>query len=336
MAERAVFDRKKNPFFGHADVQHFLARRGKRVVGRIAAIENTLHNETYGDRLGFFGFFDVEPDAEATAALVGVARAWVADRGLDVMRGPVNYSTNDSCGVLIDGFDDAPTILMPYNRPDYDELLQGAGLKPAKDLVSLWLDHTDEIPERFRRVVQRRLSRSNVTIRPIDFTDAAGEIRRLENVYNRCWADNWGFVPATTAEFQHASKQMRPILEPDLSAVAEIDGKPVGLSLILKDINRLLPGTNGRLLPKALFRLLFQLKRVDRVRIVALGVVPEARGRAINEAFFLRAFDTGKLRYAGGEAGWILEDNRKMLAPIENTGGRITKRYRIYETPPNA
>lgn len=332
MAERDTFHRTGNPFFRHAAVEHYLARRGSRVVGRIAAIENRLHNETHGDRLGFFGFFDVEPDPEAATALVGAACTWIADRGLDRMRGPVNYSTNDSCGVLVDGFDEPPMILMPYNRPDYDDLLHGAGLETAKDLVALWIGTENEVPARFQRVVGRSLERYGVTLRPIDLSDAAGEIRRLEEVYNRCWADNWGFVPATTAEFEHASKQMKPLLEPDLSAVAEIDAKPVGLSLILRDLNRLLPGTNGHLFPKALVRLLFRLKRVGHVRIVALGVVPEARGRGINEALFLRAMEGARRKgYAGGEAGWILEDNRKMLAPIERVGGRVTKRYRIYE-----
>lgn len=334
IAERDTFDRKKNPFFRHAEVEHFLARRAGRVVGRIAAVHNRLHNDTHGDRLGFFGFFDVEPDPEAAAALVEAARAWVAARGLDRMRGPANYSTNDSCGVLIDGFDELPTVLMPYNRPDYDELLQGAGLDPAKDLVSLWINALNEIPERFRRVVARSLKRSRVTLRPIDLSDLAGEIRSLENVYNRCWADNWSFVPATTEEFEHASKQMRPLLEPDLSAVAEIDGVPVGLSLILKDVNRILRGTNGRLFPLGLFRLLFSLRKVRHLRTVALGVVHEARGRGITEAFFIRGMDGSRRKgYAGSEAGWILEDNRKMLAPILGVGGRITKRYRMYEMP---
>jgi GNAT superfamily N-acetyltransferase len=304
------------------------------VVGRIAATWNRLHNETHGDRLGFFGFFDVEPDPEAATLLVEAARSWIAARGLDRMRGPANYSTNDSCGVLIDGFDELPTILMPYNRPDYDELLQGAGCEPAKDLVSLWINANNEIPARFRRVVERSLKRSGVTLRPIDLSDLTGEIRRLENVYNRCWADNWGFVPATPEEFKHASKQMRPLLESDLSAVAEIDGVPVGLSLILKDLNRVLRGTNGRLFPLGLFRLLYSLRKVGHLRTMALGVVPEARGRGINEAFFIRGMDGSRRKgYAGSEAGWILEDNRKMLAPIEAVGGRITKRYRLYEMP---
>lgn len=332
VAERDTFDRRKNPFFEHAEVEHFLARRGRRVVGRIAAVDNRLHNETHDDRLGFFGFFDAEDDGEAVRALVDAARGWVAARGLARMRGPANYSTNDSCGVLIDGFDDPPAVLMPYNRPDYDGLLQAAGLEPVKDLVSLWIEATNPVPDRFRRAVERGVERSGVHLRPMDLHDVSGEIRRLERVYNRCWSDNWGYVPATAAEFEHASGQMRMLLDPDLSAVAEIDGEPVGLSLILKDVNRVLRGTNGRLFPLGLFRLLVSLRKVDRVRIVALGVVPEARDRGITQAFFLRAMDGAKRKgLAGGEAGWVLEDNRKMLAPIERAGGRVTKRYRLYE-----
>lgn len=332
VAERDTFDRRRNPFFEHADVQHFLARRGRRVVGRIAAIANRLHNETHADRLGFFGFFDAEDDPEAVTALVDAARAWVAARGLDRLRGPANYSTNESCGVLVEGFDDPPAVLMPYNRPDYDALLRQAGLDAVKDLVSLWIPAESPVPERFRRVVERGIEHSGVRLRPMDLKDVSGEIRRLEGVYNRCWADNWGYVPATAAEFEHASGQMRMLLDPDLSAVAEIDGVPVGLSLILKDLNRVLRGTDGRLFPRGIFRLLFSLRKVDRVRIVALGVVPEARGRGITEAFFLRAMDAARRKgLLGGEAGWVLEDNRKMLAPIERAGGHVTKRYRMYE-----
>lgn len=334
IVEKATFDRRRNPFFRHAAVEHFLARRGTQIVGRIAAIHNRLHNETYGDRVGFFGFFDAENDPEAVIALVEAARAWVASKELDRMRGPMNYSTNDTCAVLVDGFDVPPFVLMPYNRPDYDDLLQGAGLTPAKELLAYWLANTNWVPMRYRRVVDRRLSKLNVRVRPIDMSDLRGEIRRLKNVYNRCWADNWGFVPATAEEFEYAAGHMKTLLEPDLSAVVEIDGEPVGLSLVLRDLNAVLRGTNGRLFPLGLFRILFRLKHVSKVRIIALGVVPEARSRGINEALFLRAADASiRKGYEGGEAGWILEDNPKMRSAIETAGGVITKRYRIYEMP---
>jgi GNAT superfamily N-acetyltransferase len=333
MAERMLQDPRKNPFFEHGAAQHFLARRSGRIVGRIAAIENRRHNEFHGDRAGFFGFFDVEPDQEAASALVEAARTWTRERGLYPMIGPVCYSTNDVCGVLVDGFEEPPAILMPYNRADYDELLQGAGLVPAKDLLAFWLPTSAEVPERFRRVVERRMARGGIGLRSIDLRNLASEIEILLDVYNRCWERNWGFVPATEAEFRAMAKDMKMVVESDLSAVAEVDGRAVGFSLVLKDLNELLPGTGGRLFPLGLWKILRGMKRISRVRVIALGIVPEARGRAINEAFFLRAKDGASAKgYRGGEAGWILEDNEKMQAPIRAAGGRVTKRYRLYQT----
>jgi GNAT superfamily N-acetyltransferase len=333
IAERALMDRRSNPFFRHAEVEHFLARRGDRVVGRVAAIENRLHNEVHGDRVGFFGFFEVEPDPEAARALVEAARAWCAARGLSPVRGPVCYSTNDTCGVLVEGFDAPPTILMPYNRPDYDALLTAAGLRGAKDLLAYRIPSSPGLPERFHRVVRRSLARSKVHLRPLDFSDFEREASLLEDLYNRSWERNWGFVPATHEEFQHAAKDLVTLVHSDLSRVAERDGVPVGFSVFLRDLNRLLRGTSGRLLPTLWWRLWRGLPRVQESRCILLGVVPEARRLGINEAFFVHAYEVGaRLGLSGAEAGWILEDNAAMRAPIEAAQGRIVKRYRMYET----
>ena len=333
IAEADQMNRQKNPFFGHAEVEHFLARRNGRVVGRIAACENRAHNETYGDRLGFFGYLDFEDDLEVVEGLLKAAREWLAARGLDRMRGPACYSTNDTCGTLIDGFDRQPMILMPYNAPYYDARLLEAGLESAKDLLAFEITREGKVPDRFRRVIERRVARSKLELRQIDLKNLEDDIERLLDVYNRCWADNWGFVPATAEEFRHAAKQMVPVLEPNMSCVAELDGEPVGLSLILRNLNVLLPGTDGRLW-RALPRLLFGLKKIKQMRIIALGVVPERRGLGILEAMFLRSVDEGLARgYGPGEAGWFLEDNRLMQAPILAVGGEVTKLYRIYESP---
>ncbi|MHC5009860.1 MAG: N-acetyltransferase [Planctomycetota bacterium] len=333
MMERTTQDPKRNPFFAHGEAQHFLARRGRRVVGRIAAIENRRHNEYHDDKTGFFGFFDVEDDPDAATALVDAARRWIESRGLSPMRGPVCYSTNEVCGVLVDGFEDPPAILMPYNRPDYDALLRGAGLRPAKDLLAYWVPADTDVPERFRRVVTRRMERGHFRLRPIDLKQMDREVDVLLDVYNRCWERNWGFVPATDTEFRAMARDMKMVLEPDLSAVAERDGEAVGFSLILRDLNRLLRGTGGRLFPWGLPRILWGLKRVGHTRIIALGVVPEARGGAVAEAFFMRAMDNARKKgHVGGEAGWILEENEKMRAPLDAVGARPFKRYRLYES----
>jgi len=334
MAERDLMDRAKNPFFQHAEVQHFLARRGDRVVGRIAACENRLHNEVHEDRIGFFGFFDVETDAEAAGALLETARAWCAARGLSPMRGPANYSMNDSCGVLVDGFDDQPMILMPYNRPDYDALLQGAGLVPVKELLAYWISTRNPIPERFLRVVDRRMARSDITLRDIDLKHFDREVQILKDLYNRSWERNWGFVPATEAEFEHAAKDLKMLVEPRVSAVAERGGEPVAFSAFVRDVNRILKkgSGNGSLWPTLWARLAVGLKRIRHARCVLLGIVPEARGNAINEAFFVRAMRMGlALGYHGSECGWVLADNDAMRKPIETAGGFVTKRYRMYE-----
>ncbi|MDA1193787.1 MAG: N-acetyltransferase [Planctomycetota bacterium] len=332
MAERDQMNRAKNPFFEHAEVEHFLARRGDRVVGRIAAIENRLHNEVHGDTVGFFGFFDAEPDGEAVAGLLDAARTWTAARGLAPCWGPVNYSTNDACGVLVDGFDDPPMLLTPHNRPDYEALLLAAGARPVKDMLAYWIDASRPVPERFRRVVTRRLERSGITLRPLNLRQFKDEVQLLKDLYNRCWERNWGFVPATEAEFEHAAADLKRLVAPELCAVAERGGEAVGFSVFLRDLNRLLAGGNGNLWPTLWAKLLFGMGRIRHARCVLLGVVPEARGNAINEAFFVHALEQAAPNgYAGAEASWILEDNHAMRRPIEAAGGVITKRYRIYD-----
>lgn len=333
MAERDIMDRAKNPFFAHAEAQHFLARRGDHVVGRIAAIENRLHNEVHEDRLGFFGFFDVVAgDVEAAAGLLDAAESWTTARELAPMRGPVNYSTNDSCGVLVDGFDEPPMLLMPYNRPDYDRLLVDAGAVPVKELLAYWIASENEVPPRFRRVVDRRMARSGITLRPIDLKRFDAEALLIKDLYNRCWERNWGFVPATDAEFEHAAADLKRLVAHELCAIAERRGEPVGFSVFLRDLNRLLAGGTGRLLPTLWAKVLFGLGKVRHTRCALLGIVPEARGNAINEAFFIHAMDQARAHdIAGAEAGWILEDNLAMRAPIEAAGGVVTKRYRLYE-----
>jgi GNAT superfamily N-acetyltransferase len=335
MAEAALQDRAKNPFFRHSAAEHFLAWRAGRVVGRIAAVENRRHNETHGERVGFFGFLDVEHDPEAVAALLDAAGAWCAARGLTALRGPTSYSTNDTCGVLVDGFEQTPALQMPWNRPDLDGLVRGAGLAPVKDLVAYWLAAAKPAPERFERVVARRLERSGIRLRPLNLEHFAQEVDVLRDLYNRSWERNWGFVPATEDEFRHAAKDLKTVVSPELSAVAEQDGEPVGFCAVLRDVNAILrPRGGGGLLPTNLFRLLFGLKRVRRYRVIALGVVPEARGKAVNEAFFLHAHAAcRRLGHEGAEASWILADNERMRAPIDAMGGVVTKTYRLYERP---
>jgi GNAT superfamily N-acetyltransferase len=332
MADEKTMDVRRNPFFRHASAQHFLARRGDRVVGRIAACENRRHNEFHKDRAGFFGWFDCEEDAEAAKGLVDAARAWVRERGLVTLRGPANYSTNDVCGVLVDGFDERPALMMPYNRPDYDALLRGAGLSPAKDLLAYWIPSSTPVPERFERLCGRVLERSGIAFRPIDLRRFRDEVRVVKELYNRCWEANWGFVPATDEEFDAAAKDLKLVIDPKMFLIAERAGKPVGFIGTLLDLNEALVGLDGRLLPFNWARLLWRKRKIRRLRTVILGVLPEARGKGVDAVFFRESIRAAAAHgYAGSEASWILDDNVRMRADLEAVGARVTKRYRIYE-----
>ena len=336
MGEAKLMDRKANPFFQYGSAQHFLARRGSRVVGRVAAIENPRHHEFHEDRVGFFGFFDLESDPEVAAALLRAADAWIADRGLGPLRGPVSYSTNDTCGVLVEGYDEHPTLLMPWNRPDYDELIRGVGLVKAKDLLALHVSAYEPIPERWARVIQRRMERGSTVLRRIDLKRFDEERKVLKDLYNRCWERNWGFVPATDAEFEHAADDLKMLLDANMSSIAMRGDEPVGFSIFLKDLNVILAQgpRNGRLFPTLWWHVLRGLKRPLTTRCILLGVVPEARGGAITEAMIAHVLATSRQHQMPySECGWVLEDNEKMLGPILQLGGEVRKRYRLYESP---
>ena len=250
------------------------------------------------------------------------------------MRGPTSYSMNDVIGVLVDGFDKSNAILMPYNRPDYDALLTATPLEAAKDLQAFFIAGENPVPERFARVVKRRLERTGITIRRLRMDRFAEELSTIHDLYGRCWEKNWGFVPATDAEFEHAASDLKTLVHTSLSAIAERDGKAIGFSVFIRDINEVIPaGHSGRLFPTLWWKLLRGIKRVEATRCILLGVVPEARGNAVNEAFFIHAMDSAKENTppTSAEPGWVLEDNQRMIAPILAAGGHEVKRYRMYE-----
>lgn len=337
--ERFLGNRRANPFFAHAEVAHFLARRGGRVVGRIAAIENRRHNEVHGERVGFFGRFDVEPDPEAAAALVEAARAWVAARGLTHLRGPVSYSSNESIGVLVEGFPRPPAVGMPWNRDDYDALLLGAGLSKAKDLLAYWVRSDVPLPERVVRIAARTLDRQGYRVRPLDLSRWDEELDRLLDLYNRCWERNWGFVPMTEAEFRHAAKALKFIVDPRIFLFVEragsgAGGEAVGFVGAVPDVNEILHDLDGRLFPFGLVKLLRRRRRITGSRVMLLGVAPEVRGRGLDAALMVEVFRrAGEAGYRGGEGSWILEDNLRMRKDLEALGATITARYRVYERP---
>lgn len=331
-----VLDRGKHPFHKHAEAAYFLARKNGEVVGRITASINHLYNEFHETRIGNFGFFECIDDVDVARALLDTAEEWVAERGMTTVQGPMNFSTNEefsSPGLLIDGFDTPPVVMMSHNPRYYPALLEACGYGKAKDLLCYWVDG-DEIPERLVKSIARISKAQNVAIRTLELKDLDNEIERIKRIYNSAWERNWGFVPMTDAEFEYMAESVKPIIDPELVAIAEIDDEPVGFVLQLRDLNQAFRHMNGRMLPFGWAKFLWYRRKITRTRVLTLGVVPEHRKKGIDASLILETFiRSAKLGCPRGECSWILEDNYAMRHGIERVGGYVYKTYRVYEKP---
>ncbi|MCA9728645.1 MAG: N-acetyltransferase [Candidatus Eisenbacteria bacterium] len=336
---RKMLDRSKHPFHQHGEVEYFLARlredgplgRAGAVVGRIAAIVNHLHNEVHEEKTGFFGFYEVLPDPMISAALFEAASAWLAEKGMDRMRGPASFSTNEECGLLVDGFDSPPMVMMTYNPRYYIEHLESHGFTKAMDLLAYYLD--DRVPpDRVLKLAERLTKRTKIAIRFLEKKNFGREVELVRDLYNRAWQKNWGFVPMTDAEIDHMAASLKPVLDPRLILFAELDGKPIGFALALPDVNQALAKANGRLFPFGLLRILIESRRIHRVRVLTLGIVEEHRGLGADLLMYAMLYSDGVRRgYHAGEFSWILEDNELMRRPLEALGATVYKTYRVYD-----
>lgn len=332
IAQKELFDLEKHPFYKHAEMECFLAMRDGRAVGRVAAIWDRNHIEFCQEQAGFFGFFECVNEPPVAAALLGAARQWLLGHGAQVIRGPVNPSTNYECGVLVDGFDSPPMIMMTYNPPYYDALLTGAGLRKARDLYAYIAPVDQPGFERILRVADRAAGPNSVRVRPIRMKAFTEDVELVWNVYNSAWNRNWGFVPVSRDEFMFMARDMKAILEPGLVLLGEVRGKVVGFALALPDINQALKYANGRLLPLGLLKILYHKRSVRSMRVLALGVVEEYRTAGVAAGFYAELFrQAGRLGYHDCEMSWILENNTLMNRSAEALGGKRYKTYRIYE-----
>lgn len=335
IAQRDMLTPGKHPFYKHSTLQTFLAYDGEQLVGRIAAIQNNNHNTIKGVKDGFFGFFDCINDQDTANLLLQTAEAWLKERGLETMVGPVNFSTNDICAVLIEGFDGPPVAMMPYNAPYYLSLLEGYGLQKKVDLRAYRFsaDNYNDRSAKLVDVLQERLTRSDVVIRKINMKNFDAEAAALREVYNKAWDKNLGFVPMTDDEFNYTAKDLKMIMDPDFCLVAEQRGKVIGFGLAIPDINQILIKVKrGRLFPTGIFKLLTQKKKIEGIRIILLGVVDGYRKMGIEACLYgtiIKAFQKKKMKYA--EASWTLEHNELVNRPIEHIGGRLYRKYRILE-----
>jgi GNAT superfamily N-acetyltransferase len=333
IAVKELLDRKKHPFYANAEAEFFLARRNGRVAGRIAGIIDRNHNQFHGENAGFFGFFECEDDTAVAGALLEAAREWTFQRGARVLRGPVNPSTNYECGMLIDGFDADPMIMMTYNPPYYPVLMERAGLQKAKDLYAYGGLAPHIELNKIERVASRALARHGVRIRPIDMKNFNADVLRVWEVYNSAWSRNWGFVPMSRDEFFLMGKEMKQILKPELVLIAEAKDRVVGFALALPNLNHALKKAHGRLLPTGLLKILYHQRLTKDVRVFALGVTEEYRTTGVAAGFYATLVRNAlKLGYDGEcEMSWILEDNVLMNRSAELMGVKRYKTYRIYE-----
>lgn len=335
IAQRDLLTPGKHPFYEHSVVKMFLAYDEKIIKGRIAAILNNNHNKFNKTNEGFFGFFDCENNKEISTQLFTTAVSWLKEQGVNNVIGPVNPTTNDPVGLLIDGFDSPPMAMMPYNKPYYAGLIEDFDFVKKVDLLAYYLDAktTDERPVRLHEALVQRLAKRNIVVRTINMKDFKNEAAKLREVYNAAWDHNMGFVPMTASEFKYLAKDLKLILDPDFCLIAEHEGKVVGFGLAIPDVNQILIKIKkGRLLPTGIFKLLLGKKKINQVRILALGVIEGYKKLGIEACFYASIIEKARDKnIKGGEASWVLEDNFLMNKGIRDMAGKVYKTYRLYE-----
>jgi len=332
--QKKMLSRRHCPFYEHSDAELFLAERNGEIVGRITAIKNDNHLMVYNDDVGFFGFFESINEREVAHALFDRASSWIRERGLKYIRGPESYSQNEQAGLLIDAFDQPPVIEMTYNPPYYVDLIESAGFQKKIDLYAYSIEGVTDIPNRLSGAVNKIMKSADFTVRNINMKNLDEEVERVKTVYNAAWSENWGAVPLTENEIDELKKKLKSIVIPDMAFIAEIDGKPVGVSLTIPDVNEaLIKLRSGRLLPFGIFKLLWHNRKITGTRTLIMGVLKEHRNKGIDIAFYHETFKNGlKHGFNKGEMSWILENNISMRRALEKIyGTHIYKTYRLYE-----
>jgi len=338
LLERKEFiDSRKHPFYHHGAAQQLLAYRHGKVVGRIQVSDDPRYNAEHEDNVGCFGLFESVDDSRVATALLDAAAAWLVDRGRSRIMGPIDYSTNYSCGLLVDGFQSPARVMMNHNPPYYADLLQAWGLSKVKDMYCWWFDDLHDKLQRWRRKAERIAARGRVTIRPMRRKDFDAEMQRVKTVYHDAWEKNWGFVTMTDAELRHFGKFLSDLGNTEMLLLAEVKGEAAGVALTLPDLNEAIGPLDGRLtrwgLPIGYLKFRAGLSQIKTGRLFALGVTKEFRRRGVAEMLILRALDraVNLLHYTGAELGWTLEDNQSINSTIETVGGTRYKTYRIFE-----
>jgi hypothetical protein len=337
--ERMQFlDRKKNPWFEHGEAEYFIAERDGEPVGRISAHVDSRWDSYQGGNDAMFGFFETAEDPEVVRALFGAASEWAAGEGRERILGPMDFTTNDEIGILIEGFERQPMILEPWHPPYYQRLIEAEGFAKTMDVL-MWELRMGELKEgekfdpSIHEAAEKALHDEGITIRNMRRREMAAEVRRFMDVYNEAWGSNWGFVPITDAEVEFQAKNLKQVLDEEWTFIAEKEGEVVGAALTLPDINQVMAKLNGRLLPFGWAKFLLGRRKIDRLRVFALGVKHDYRHTGVAAGLYLEhikmAAQPDKIHW--GEMGWILETNEPMNRAMEGMGGKIVKKYRLYE-----
>jgi hypothetical protein len=334
--QNETFSPKHNAFYQHADVQLFVARRGDEVVGRVSAQIDHEHNKFHNESTGFFGFFEAENDPQVATALLDAAERWLRERDMDRIRGPLNFSIDGEVGMLVDAFDQAPVMLMPYNPSYYLDLMQHCEYQTLKDVYA-WKWDGQPPKGSAARIVEELRSRPEVTVRRADMSRFDEEVRTILELYNDAWRENWGYVAATDAEAEQLAKDVKMLADPEIIPFVEVDGVPVGVALALPNLNEAIADLNGRLFPFGFAKLLWRLwrKRFKTGRLLLLGIKKEFRTRKyvgisylLCDEIYRAAQERG---YEWAEFSWTLEDNHLINSLITKIGARHYKTYRLFE-----
>lgn len=332
MEQKKLIDTAKNPFYQTADIAMFVATRNGKTAGRIAAIHNKAYNEHHHTNIGFFGFFDCIDDQKVCDLLIKAVGDWFSERGIVEVIGPTSPGMMDVIGVLIEGFEHEPGLLMAYNFSYYDILLKNAGLHKAMDLFAYRVNKQTVTLDRMARAVDIVRSRiPNLTIRNVNLKDFDHEVAIIRHIFNSAWAKNWGFVPLSESQFRYLAKDLKTIIDIDFAYIAEVGGIPVAFSVALPDMNQALKHINGKLTPIAVVKLLYYSRKIDQIRTALMGVIPEFQGKGIDAIMHNQIIENGLIKgYDSAELSWILESNVDMIRVAERVGSSIEKRYRMY------
>lgn len=334
MERKKLLGFKPHPFYEDADRQAFLAIRDGIAVGRILAVVNHAHNRRYQEKMGFFGFFESEDDPEAARALFAAAESWLSEQGMESVRGPVNPSLNYECGLLVEGFDTPPTFLITHNLPYYGKLIEDCGYAKCQDLYSYdaHMDMLADIDPKIKFVTEEAIKRFKVDCRPIDRKRFKEDVRTFLDIYNQSLQQTWGYVPMSKAEVDEQGAGLKHLIVPNLTSIAEIDGKPVGAGFGLLDYNQIIKQIGGKLLPFGWLKLVTGKRKITRLRLISTNVLPEYQRWGLGLVTLARILpDAIDFGIEVGEFSWVLESNSLSRGTIERGGATRTKVHRIYD-----